>query len=285
MDRKSLVLLLQSNLLLFLSSECHSLVQIRQPPLRMLGVSPPSSRGWISGQMFAEDDDDDNDPTSSNDQSNPLPNQSKSSTAAPTTAITIDFVNQTAVGPNEDDDDSSRDSGSVQILLRQAQALREEALSLERALNQSKIEKAQKEEEKVDQWIQELLFVTTATTFSQSESTTTMTKTELLNTVDRAFERLRDERFSQEQVNKIFRRICSQQKQSRSNHSPVMALLLDAVGKLDDLDRPDNPNKRWSGRVEQALQRKLFAMDWNIELEDDDDDSSSMDGRKPWRLW
>ena len=185
------------------------------------------------------------------------------------TTTSTDTPSNKTVVVSSDASENENEKKSIQIMLREAQALRGEALSLERALNQSKIEKASLEEAKIDKWIQDLLFVPT-------QSTTT----ELLNTAEGAFERLKDDRFSQEQVNKIFRRICSQQKQSRSNHSPIMALLLDAVGKLDDLERQDNPNKRWSGRVEQALQKKLFAADWNIELQDEEE----ADRQNPFKL-
>ena len=217
--------------------------------------------------------------------------EDKDEDSTSTTLTTTKRTTRTTTTPIDNDD---KDGLPAQILLRQAQELREEALSLEKALNQSKIDKTKLEEEKVDHWIQELLFMPIVEAKKEmmnsnddnNEVPVVSSATELLNTVERAVERLKDDRFSQEQVNKIFQRICEtspQKKQSRSNHSPVMALLLDAVGKLDDLDRQDNPNKRWSGRVEQELQQRLFAMDWNINLEDVEEEGRER--RRPWKLW
>jgi hypothetical protein len=153
-------------------------------------------------------------------------------------------------------------------LQQQAQALREEALALQKTLEASKMEKIIKENTKIDQWIEEL-FVQ----YQIDENT------EMLNDVDQVFERLKDDRYSQEQVNKIFNRICETgPPQSRSNCSPLMSTLVDAVGKLDSVERDDNPNKRWSGRVERVLRKRLFALDWGMDLEDDDDEGN------PWRI-
>jgi hypothetical protein len=145
-------------------------------------------------------------------------------------------------------------------LQQQAQTLRAEALSLQRDLNESKVQKLQKETTNIDRWIEHLLV-----NYTVNEDT------QLLNTVDQVMEILKDGRYSQEQVNKIFKRICETgPPQSRSKCSPLMSLLVDAACKLDCLDREDNPNKRWSGRVERDLRKKLFAMDWGIEIEDED---------------
>ena len=50
-----------------------------------------------------------------------------------------------------------------------------------------------------------------------------------------------------------------------------MSLLVDASGKLDCVEREDNPNKRWNGKVERELRKRLFAADWGIELEPEDE--------------
>jgi hypothetical protein len=104
----------------------------------------------------------------------------------------------------------------------------------------------------------------------QNSDTTTKTATvELLNDVETTTRILRDERFSPEQVQKMFQRISdTSNSNSRSNCSPLLALLVDVAGKLDTVERKDNPNKRWNGRVERDLRKKLFAMDWGIHLED-----------------
>ena len=123
--------------------------------------------------------------------------------------------------------------------------------------------KRKKELANVDRWLDHLLFV----------NMTVDENTQMLNTVEQVARLLQDERFSQEQVDKMFERICETgpSSQSRSNCSPLMSLLVDAAGQLDCVDREDNANKRWSGRVERRLRKKLFALDWNIKLEDDDD--------------
>ena len=163
----------------------------------------------------------------------------------------------------EDDED-------LMSLQEQAAKLREEADSLRRALEQSKLDKIQRETEKVDRWIEELLIESKVNE-----------NTELLKTVDQVFERLTEDRYSAEQVNKIFKRLCEiRQQESRSNCSPLMSLLVDAAGKLDCTEREDNPNKRWSHKVERVLRKKLFARDWNIQLEDEDED----DAGNPWKL-
>mmetsp|Transcript_18558 Transcript_18558/g.34564 ORF Transcript_18558/g.34564 Transcript_18558/m.34564 type:complete len:291 (-) Transcript_18558:488-1360(-) len=151
----------------------------------------------------------------------------------------------------------------------QAAKLRAEAISLQKALEQSKLEKIQKETEKVDRWIEELLIEAKVNE-----------NTELLKTVDQVFERLTEDRYSAEQVNKIFKRLCEiRQQESRSNCSPLMSLLVDAAGKLDCTEREENPNKRWNHKVERGLQKKLFARDWNIELDDEENDVGN-----PWKL-
>ena len=186
------------------------------------------------------------------------------------------------------------------------------------AVQQSKLEKKRAEQEKVDGWIEELLIearfgceivdddseddgsgsgrengrddnVSTKSKTSSSSSaisrssssSTTQTETELLKDVDQVLERLRDDRYSAEQINKIFRRLCEiRPQESRSNISPMMELLVDAACKLDCQERDENPNKRWNHGVERWLRKKLFARDWNIELRDEDE----IDAENPWKV-
>ena len=154
---------------------------------------------------------------------------------------------------------STNDTG-VLALQAQAAALRAEIACIEEDLRVSKEAKKQKELADIDRWIEECLYVRV--------SSNTTTRIELLNSVDKAAQVLRDNRFSHEQVSKMFERICeTSPAQSRSNCSPLLALLVDAAGKLDCVDRDKNPNKRWDGRVERDLRKRLFAMDWGIHLE------------------
>ena len=96
----------------------------------------------------------------------------------------------------------------------------------------------------------------------------------MLNNVDQAMQVMKDRRFSQQQINNIFDRMCEERPQSRSNISPIVELLVDAAGELDKLEREDNPNKRWNnGKVERELRKRLFAADYNIELESSTEDN------------
>ena len=95
---------------------------------------------------------------------------------------------------------------------------------------------------------------------------------QLLKTVDQVAQTLTDDRYSAEQVNKIFRRLSDGIPKERIEQSlerqPLLQLLVHACGKLDCLERHENANKRWSGRVERDLRKKLFAMEWGIDLDD-----------------
>jgi hypothetical protein len=152
-------------------------------------------------------------------------------------------------------------TSSALTLQQQAEALRAEVQSMERSLNETKAAKLQKELDAVDRWIDEVLV-----------NVTVDENTQMLNTVDYVTTLLKEKRFSQEHVNRMFERICELSgPQSRSKCSPLMSLLVDAAGKLDCVDRQDNPNKRWNGKVERELRKRLFAADWGIELEKEDD--------------
>lgn len=164
---------------------------------------------------------------------------------------------------------TSADEGHS-ALQAEAARLRREALDLQRSLEELRLAKIARETEKIDKWIDELLIEARVDD-----------NTELLKTVDGVLERLRDDRYSAEQVNKIFKRLCDvRHQESRSDCSPLMSLLVDAAGRLDSMERKDNPNKRWSGRVERVLRKKLFARDWNMELDDEDES----DAGNPWRI-
>ena len=75
---------------------------------------------------------------------------------------------------------------------------------------------------------------------------------------------------SVENINSMFDWICetSQQKQSMEDHSPLIALLLDATCQVDSMEKEDNPNKRWNHRVERDLGKKLFKMGWGIDIDE-----------------
>ena len=141
-------------------------------------------------------------------------------------------------------------------LKKQSEQLRAEVLTIQMALNESRALKLQKETVDVDRWIDHILV------------NVTYGDTQMLNSIEHATQLLRDERFSREQVFRMFDRICdTSTPQSRSKCSPLLALLVDAAGRLDEIDRENNPNKRWSGRVERVLRKRLFAKDYGFEWE------------------
>ena len=172
--------------------------------------------------------------------------------------ISIDAISKTTTTKEFETIGDDLDS-----LRAQAAKLREESESLRLALQESKDTKLQKETDKIDGWINDLLI----------EVKLDDGNTELLKTVDQVLEVLTEDRYSAEQVLKIFKRLCQiREQESRSNCSPLMSLLCDATGLLDCKERKDNPNKRWNHKVEKVLRKRLFARDWNIKLESDDDD-------------
>lgn len=155
-------------------------------------------------------------------------------------------------------------------LQEQAQQLRQEADAMRCELERQKAASVAKRRQKIDGWIEQLLI-----------SVQVDDRTQLLKSEDEVLRRLKEDRFSQEQVTAIFNRLCEVGSESRSSCSPLMELLVDSVGKMDELDRCKNPNKRWSGKVERILRRRLFAMDWNMDIEDDDQEDSTLN---PWKL-
>ncbi|CAB9530158.1 expressed unknown protein [Seminavis robusta] len=156
---------------------------------------------------------------------------------------------------------ATTDNPAALALQQQAAKLRAEIAVIQADLQAKQEAKRQKEIADIDRWIQECLYVPVA-------GGDDGLPVELLNSVDTAAQVLRDHRFSHEQVSKMFDRICdTSPAQSRSNCSPLLALLVDAAGKLDCVERQDNPNKRWDGRVERDLRKRLFAMDWGFDLE------------------
>lgn len=153
-------------------------------------------------------------------------------------------------------------------LQEQAQALRDEIFQAEKSLNETKTERKTKAIADVDGWIEHVLVNYTAG------------NTQLLNTVDQAAQILKDERYSPEQVDKMFRRVCETCPivgRDSLDRNALLALLIDAAGKLDQLEPCDNPNKRWNGRVERDLRKKLFAKEWNIDLESSSNSDYSVD--------
>lgn len=170
-----------------------------------------------------------------------------------------------------------KNENDLDSLRAQAAKLREEAASLQTALQESREIKLQKEINKIDGWIDDLLIQTRVgggDGDGDGDGDSTSHEVELLKTVDQVCEVLKEDRYSAEQVLKIFKRLCEvREQESRSNCSPLMELLVDATGKLDCTERQENPNKRWNHKVERVLRKKLFARDWNIQYVSDDEQS------------
>lgn len=160
---------------------------------------------------------------------------------------------------------SSSAISQAQVLQAQLQSLRQEIQQDVQNLQQYKQSKIQKKQDKVDQWIDALLVAVSLDD-----------RTQMLHSVETVAQRLMDERFSPEQVNAIFERITQEDPTSRVE-SPLVELLVDACNLVDCREEQDNPNKRWKGRVEMKLRRKMFAMKWGIELEEEGKETNLYD--------
>jgi ribosomal protein L16 Arg81 hydroxylase len=153
--------------------------------------------------------------------------------------------------------------------LAQAQALRDEASTLRTRLDQQAQQRRQDKIAKIDAWIDDLLVAQRLDP-----------QTEVLRTVTQVSQLLQDKRMSEEHILQIFRRLSEASPQSRSRLSPLVELLVDACGVMDCLDAEEQSNKRWSGRVERKLRRRLFAADWGIDL-DELEEEEKVTGRGP----
>jgi hypothetical protein len=189
---------------------------------------------------------------------------------------------------------------SIVLLQQQAEQLRNEAALMRQELQSQLAAQLAKETAKIDGWIQDLLFLPTrsrsnnsnGTTTTTTTTTTTMMDVEILNDIDQVVQVLQDKRYSQEQIHKIFDRLCvtGPASMSRTNCSPLMTLFVDAVGIMDTIERQDNPNKRWNtGKVERVLRKRLFLLDFGMIPEEDElsrDVSSSQHNKNknPWKL-
>ena len=159
-------------------------------------------------------------------------------------------------------------------LLNEAKALRAQASALQLQLDQEKEERIRRQREKVDSLIDALLFHGVNDNNDNSAQPTgdeqKRSKQLLINTEEKVASLLLSKRMNYEMVIQMFDRICKQpnRPQSIDSCSPLLSLLLDAACQVDCLEREDNPNKRWNGRVERDLRRKLFALGYGIRIED-----------------
>lgn len=160
----------------------------------------------------------------------------------------------------------------AQSLQEQLRTLRNEIQQDIETLEQNKQVQEQRKRDKVDQWIEQL-FVAVRIRSHNSKSTAAANDDDddtqiLLNSVETVAQKLIKERYSSDQVYDIFQRLTQEDPFSRV-HSPLVELLVDACNRVDCLEEQDNPNKRWKGRVEMKLRRRMFAMERGIELEED----------------
>ena len=179
------------------------------------------------------------------------------------TSVTTTTGTSTSTSNSTDAEDPSSpplQSSSSSLWNQQAQLLRQEIQDLQRDLERQKQARLVKAQTDVERWIAQALVR------CQVDADTT-----LLNTVDETVEIFCTYRYSPEQVYKMFRHLSeTTSSNKRSQISPTLELLVEAAGKMDALDRNENPNKRWSGRIEADFRKRLFARDWGIELEDKD---------------
>merc|ERR1712071_387772 len=122
---------------------------------------------------------------------------------------------------------------------------------------------------KVDNLINSLLFHG-INTEGDDDKDEEKSKVELLQTEEQVAQLLISKRLDYDMLNLMFDRIVhlSNRPQSIDSCSPLLSLLLDAVDKVDCLEREENPNKRWNWTVEKDLRRKLFALGYGIRIED-----------------
>lgn len=160
-------------------------------------------------------------------------------------------------------------------LQQRAEALRAQAQDLQDALQRRRLERETARERAVDTWLERLLVQCTIATNNdngsdEEDSEKRAPRQQLLNTVDQVAQILQDRRYSPEQVYAIYERLCQTCRitgRDSLERNPLLALLVEASGKVDMLERMDNPNKRWNGIVERNLHKKLFAREWNINLD------------------
>ena len=143
---------------------------------------------------------------------------------------------------------------------------------MEMNMAKSKQQKLRNEMEHVDHWIQQVLVAKKNQTLTSSSSsaaidTTSKDDHEVLNTVEQATANLRDGRFSDEHVTKMFNRIiiCDE---TAAHHAAAkkLALLVDAAGKLDQLDRDKIPTNdgaaAWNATCERDSSPWIGALIW-----------------------
>lgn len=175
--------------------------------------------------------------------------------AMPNQALALSLLNGTA-------------TGAAITMIQEARSLRKEIEMLEESLLSSRLRSEEEEMVRIDRLLDELLVLYTSDD----------KQTQILHDVDQVFERLKEGRYSPAEVTKIFRRICDISPQTRSNCSPLMTLLVEGVGKMDSLDIESNPNKRWTQKLENRFRKKLFQLEYGLDVEEVDEEQSRGNG-------
>lgn len=166
----------------------------------------------------------------------------------------------------------------IERLRLQAKQLREEIVDIRIDINMTAIDKEIRRKQKIDQWLNHLLInetMTSTTTTNDdndpedkiSSSTTTI---ERINDVSHVVYILINDRYSPELVFDIFERLCETTRitgRDSIQSNVLLQTLLDAVNIMDSMEREENDNKRWKSIVERTLHKRLFAKEWNIDLD------------------
>jgi hypothetical protein len=207
----------------------------------MMVMTPPERDGCSSS---SNDDDDDG---SSNDDDDDDGSSSRNRGRS-------DGAQQLATGPP-----SSLDA-SPEELQRRAKMLRDQATAIRTDMERNRQLQVQKETRNADRWLDDVLVHHKINDDA-----------EVLRTLEQAQHRLVEGRYSPDQVGRMFERLCELSHVSGRNSLATNArlqLLVEAAGKVDELEPEVNPNKRWKGsRVEHQLHKKLFAKEWGIDLD------------------
>jgi hypothetical protein len=156
---------------------------------------------------------------------------------------------------NNNDNNEKIKSLDVERIRQEAEALRQEIVDLRRTIEQKAVANEAKRIDNVDRWLDQLLVNQTIGTIQQ------------LNTVPQVVDILINNRYSPDQVFQIFERLCETTSINGRDSlvsNGLLQVLVEAVGKVDEIEREDNSNKRWSGIVERTLHKRLFAMEWGI---------------------
>jgi hypothetical protein len=188
-----------------------------------------------------------------------------------------DGSRQLATGPPSSS--SQQLDVSPEELQRRARMLRDQATAIRTDMERARQLQVEKETRNADRWLDDVLVHHKIND-----------DTEVLRTLEQSHARLVEGRYSPDQVNRMFERLCELSHVSGRNSLDANArlqLLVEAAGKVDEMEPEVNPNKRWKGsRVEHQLHKKLFAKEWGIDLDNSKDENrNSKEDEHDERYW